>query len=108
MICDILGLFVNTLTADDKYPVRDCGNLLLPIQRQLSEKRKTFSQFFVPFLESTSNFKHFEEKVFAIALLFLRLQTVKDLVRPFSKICHFRKPSDIQHVKGFKTLLKST
>ena len=34
----------------------------LPIQMQLSEKRKTFSQFFVPFLESTSNFKYFEKK----------------------------------------------
>ena len=28
----------------------------------ISEKRKTFSQFFVPFLESTLNFKHFESK----------------------------------------------
>ena len=32
------------------------------MQIQLSEKRKTFSQFFVLFLESTSNFKHFEIK----------------------------------------------
>ena len=29
---------------------------------QLSEKRKTFSQFFVPFLESTSNLKDSEKK----------------------------------------------
>ena len=55
-------MFFNTLTADDKYPVRDCWNLLLPIQRQLSEKRKWFSQFFVPFLESTSSFEHNEKK----------------------------------------------
>ena len=34
--CEILGVFVNTLTADDKYRVLDCGNLLLPIQSQLS------------------------------------------------------------------------
>ena len=33
---EILGLFVNTLTVDDKYPVRDCENLQLPIQMQLS------------------------------------------------------------------------
>ena len=58
----ILGVFVNTLTADGKYPVQGCENLQLPIQMQLSEKRKTFSEFFVPFLESTSNFKHFEKK----------------------------------------------
>ena len=33
---DILGLFVSTLTVDDKYPVQDCENLRFPIQRQLS------------------------------------------------------------------------
>ena len=30
--CEILGGCVNTLTTDDKYPVRDCDNLLFPIQ----------------------------------------------------------------------------
>ena len=55
-------MFVNTLTADDKYLVQDCENLPVTIQMQLSEKRKTFSQFFLPFLESTPNFKRFEKK----------------------------------------------
>ena len=59
---EILGVFVNTLTADGKYPVQGCENLQLPIQMQLSDKQNNFSQFFVPFLESTSNFKHFEKK----------------------------------------------
>ena len=47
---EILGVFVNTLTADDKYIVQDCENLPLASQMQLCEKRKTFSEFFVPFL----------------------------------------------------------
>ena len=55
-------MFRNTLTANDKYPVRDCVNLLSPIQMQLSLKPTIFSNFFVPFLESTSNFKHFEKE----------------------------------------------
>ena len=55
-------MFRNTLTSNDKYPVRDCVNLLSPIQMQLSLKPTIFSNFFVPFLESTSNFKHFEKK----------------------------------------------
>ena len=55
-------VFVNKLSADGKYPVPDCENLLLPIEMQLSKKEKSFSQFFVPFLQSTSNFKHFERK----------------------------------------------
>ena len=59
---EVLVVFFNRLTADGKYPVQDCQNLQLPIQMHLSEKRKTFSEFFVHFLESTSNFKHFEKK----------------------------------------------
>ena len=55
-------MFLNTLTANDKYPFRDCVNLSSPIQMQLPLKPTIFSDLFVPFLESTSNFKHFEEK----------------------------------------------
>ena len=62
VLAEILGLFVNTLTADDKYRVQDCENLQPTIQMQLSKKRKKFSEFFVPFLESTLNFKHFVTK----------------------------------------------
>ena len=58
----ILGVFANTLIAHWKYIVQDYENLPLPIQIEPSEKVKTFSQFFVPFLESKSNFKHFEGK----------------------------------------------
>ena len=43
----------------------------------------------------------------AIATLFRKLQTVKDLVRPLSKKHHFRTPFDSQQVKGFQSLLKS-
>ena len=56
---EILVVFVNI--ADGKYLLQDCDNLQLPNQMQLSEKRKTFPEFFIPFLESTSNFKHFEK-----------------------------------------------
>ena len=59
---EILEEFVNTLFGDGKYPVQDSKNLTLSIQMLLSEERKTFSEFFVPFLESASNFIHFERK----------------------------------------------
>ena len=58
----ILGLLVNTLAADEKYPVLHRDNLTIPIQMQLSQKQKTFSQFFAAFLKSTLNFEHFEKK----------------------------------------------
>ena len=52
---EILGLLVNTLTANYEYSRSNRENLPLPIQMQLSEKPKTF-------LESTLNFEHFEKK----------------------------------------------
>ena len=42
---EILPVFVETLTVDGKYPVQFCENFQLPIQMQLSEKPKHFSQF---------------------------------------------------------------
>ena len=59
---EFLDVFINRLTADTRYPFQDCENLLLPFHMQLPEKPKAFSQLFDPFLESTSNFKHFERK----------------------------------------------
>ena len=61
VICEILGVFADTMSADDKYPYTNCENLLLLIQMELSKKRKTFSQSFFPFLVYTSYFKHFEK-----------------------------------------------
>ena len=74
---------------------------------QLSLKRKTFIDSFFPFLESTSNFNHFETKIILIAPSFRELQTVKDLVRPLSKKHRFRIPFYSHHVKGSQTLVKS-
>ena len=55
-------MFRNTLTGNENYPITDCENLLSPIQMQLSLKSTTFSDLFVPVLESTSIFKHFEKQ----------------------------------------------
>ena len=104
---EILGVFVNTLTADGKYPVQGCENLQLPIQMQLSEKRKTVYEFFVLYLESTSNFKHFEKNMIVTANVYSKFQTVKILVRPLSKKRRFRTRFDSQHVKASQILAKS-
>ena len=50
---EILGMFVKTMTVDDKYFLCNSENLPQPIQRQLSKKRETFSQFFAAFLTFT-------------------------------------------------------
>ena len=62
LLGEMLRMFVNTLAIDLMYPVQGCENLQLPIQMQLSGKPKTFSEFFVLFVESISKFKHFEKK----------------------------------------------
>ena len=62
VINKILRLFVNTLTVNDKHYQLNRGNLTQPIQMQLSEKQKTFSQFFFAFLKSILNFKHLPKK----------------------------------------------
>ena len=55
-------MFRNTLSVNDNYPVQECGNLSSPIEMELHLKPTIFSEFLVSFLESTSNFKHFEKK----------------------------------------------
>ena len=57
--CQILGLLVNTLAADEKYPVLNRDNLTIPIQMLLSQKQKTFAQFFAAFLKLGLNFIYF-------------------------------------------------
>ena len=59
---EILEGFVNTLTFDGKYLVQNFENLKLPIQMPVCEKRIPFSEVFPPFLDSISNFEHFERK----------------------------------------------
>ena len=54
-----ISVLFNTLTTNYEYPRRNRENLLLPIQTHLSENLKTFSQFFIAFLECTLNLKHF-------------------------------------------------
>ena len=62
VLCKILGLFVNTLTDDGKYSLLYRDNLTQQIQILLSQKQKTFSQFFCAFLNSTLNFEIFQKK----------------------------------------------
>ena len=55
-------MLFNTLTADDKYSLLKRDNLTQPIQILLSQKQKTFSEFFSSFLKSTLNFEKMQKK----------------------------------------------
>ena len=62
VICKILRLFFNTLSVVDTYSLPNTDNLTQPIQMQLSQKQKTFAEFFSAFSRSTLNFEHFQKK----------------------------------------------
>ena len=81
VFCKSLGRFVNTLSEDDKYCLLYRDNLTQPIQILLSQKQKTFSQFFSPFLKSTLNFEHFQKKMTFIVDVLPKLSSAKKVIR---------------------------
>ena len=58
----MLRLFVNILTANDKYSRSNMQKLRQQFQTPLSQRQKTFSRFLIAFLKCVSNFEHFQEK----------------------------------------------
>ena len=42
MIFQISGMFVNTLTADEKYSLLNCANLMEAVQMSYVRKKKIF------------------------------------------------------------------
>ena len=93
VLCKILRLFVNTLTADDKYSLVNRGNLKEPIQILLNQKDKTFSQFFCSFQKSALNFEHFQKKMTLIADVFPILPSPKKVIRKISGKSNSECPS---------------
>ena len=59
---EILTLFVNTLTAHNKYSRCNVHNFAQQVQTPLSQKWKIFCGFFIAFLKCTCNLEHFEKK----------------------------------------------
>ena len=59
---EILRLFVNNLTADNKYSRCNVHNFAQEVQTLLSQKQKNFCGFFIPFLKIACNLEHFEKK----------------------------------------------
>ena len=60
--CEILTLFVNTLTTDCKYSRRNMLNFTQQLEAPLSQKQKTFSGFSIAFLKCALNLEHLEKK----------------------------------------------
>ena len=96
-------MFVDTLTASDKYPVTICSSLL---KRNYLKKEKLFVDFLFHLSNLHQILKIFKKNLIVKANIFPRLQTLKDLVRPLSKKDRLRTSVRSQHVERFQTLVK--
>ena len=61
-ICKFLVMFVNILTVHDKYSLLNWDNFREPVQMQLSQKQKPFSEFVCAFLKFILKVEHFRNK----------------------------------------------
>ena len=102
-----LRLFADTLTVDEKHYLFNRDNLRQPIQMQLSEKQKTFSEFVFAFLKSILNFKHLPKKMNLVAYVFKKITVPKNMVRQKSKKPCFRGSLGRKQGKWFDTLQQS-
>ena len=59
---EILNLLFNTLNVDDKYSRRNMLNFTQQFEPPLSQKQKTFPEFFLEFLKCVLNLEHLERK----------------------------------------------
>ena len=59
---EVLGQFVNTMTAVYKYFRENLENLRQQVQTPISQKVRPFSGFFIASLKCTLNLEYFEKK----------------------------------------------
>ena len=118
---EILRLLANTLTSNYEYSFIKRENLTLPTQMNLSWKLKTFSEFFIAFLQSPLNlkfeicileiyikFKTFFKKLSVKARVFLKFLTVKDVLTWMNSRSSCWKPFGSECVNEFRKLLKTS
>ena len=91
-----------------KYSFQHCDNPPFPIQMKLSEKTKTFPQFFFHLWNLHQILNIFKKQKILIAHVFQKLETAKDLVRPLTKKARLITSIDSQQVKGSIILVKSS
>ena len=104
VLCKILGLSVNTLTSDGKYPVQGCEILQLQFKCNYLINEKILLHFFFHFWILQQISKTLKEKMTVIANVFPKLQTVKRFVRKLSEEHRFRTGFGSQYVKDSQML----
>ena len=80
VIDKLLRLFATTLIVDGKHYLLNRDNLTQPIQMQLYQQEKIFSQFFLAFLKSILNVTHLPKNDALIADVFGEIGAPKNMV----------------------------
>ena len=62
VLSEILTLFVNSLTTDEKYSRRNMLNFTKQLEASLPQKQKIFSLLFLAVLKCALNLDHLEKK----------------------------------------------
>ena len=81
VLCKILGLFVNTLTADGKYSVLKKDNLAQSFRCNDLTTGNFFSIFVAHFLNLDQTLYIFRKKSSLRGYVFRELRTAKDVIR---------------------------
>ena len=64
---ELLGQFVNTLTANQQYSRYNRENLWQQVKMQISRELRAFYELLIAFLKSMLNLEYFEKKISLIA-----------------------------------------
>ena len=102
LTCQILRLLVNTLAADEKYPVLTRETLTIPILNQLSQKQKLFLSFLLHLWNLRYNLNILMKKMTLIDLVFPKLRTPKTWSHKCLKSHISENPSTTNMVKFLK------
>ena len=82
---EILGMSVNTLTAAAKYFLEDCEIQHLPIEMQLSKKKKHFHNSLFYFWNLHNLLNILKQRMIVIGNVFQKLVNVQYFLRSLSK-----------------------
>ena len=100
---EILALFGNTLTVNEKYSRHNIENLQQQIQVILSQKRKEISGFFIEFPKFTSNSEYFQKKRWVSELQYFRNYWLrKRWLLKYLKVRSSGTPSAVNVLMGLK------
>ena len=99
VLAEILVVLVKTLTADDKYRVLDGRICHSQFECNSLKNEELFLNLLLNFWNLQQILNILKEKMIAIANLFPKLQTVKNMVRRLYSKRRFKTRFDSQHVK---------